>query len=92
MKLRQGAAVHNYPLKARLSVVEYVNTHLTGKNGKIKEIDIYCVWFMTSLQNWKAMVRRIESDGLYYEVTYNADRNETYIDVYKKIDATVISG
>lgn len=23
-------------------------------------------------------------DGMYYEITHNGDKNETYIDVYKK--------
>ena len=23
-------------------------------------------------------------DGMYYEITHNGDKNETYVDVYKK--------
>ncbi len=26
------------------------------------------------------------SDGMYYELTHNGDKNETYLDAYKKWD------
>lgn len=26
------------------------------------------------------------SDGIYYEVTYNGDKKEVYLDAYKKFD------
>ena len=32
----------------------------------------------------KAMVSTTISDGMYYEITYNGDRKESYIDAYKK--------
>ena len=30
------------------------------------------------------MVSTTITDGMYYEITYNGDRKETYIDAYKK--------
>lgn len=33
------------------------------------------VWFSKTLQNWKALVSTNVSDGMYYEVTYNGDKN-----------------
>lgn len=30
-------------------------------------------------------------DGLYYECTYNGDKNELYVDVYTKIENVCIS-
>ena len=46
--------------------------------------DVYIVWWSKTLQNWKALVSTTVSDGMYYEVTYNGDKQETYIDAYKK--------
>lgn len=48
--------------------------------------DVYVVWFSKTLQNWKALVSSTLSDGRYYEVTYNGDKEETYVDTYVKVD------
>lgn len=48
--------------------------------------NVYVVWFSKTLQNWKALVSTTLSDEMYYEVTYNGDKKETYLDVYKKFD------
>lgn len=42
------------------------------------------------LQNWKALVSTTVSDGMYYELTHNGDKGETYVDVYKKWDSKCI--
>lgn len=52
--------------------------------------DTYVVWFTKTLQNWKAMVSTTLPDGMYYEVTYNGDAGEFYVDSYKKIDDRVV--
>lgn len=46
--------------------------------------DLYIVWFAKTLQNWKAIVSTDVESGLLFEVTYNGDKKETYVDVYKK--------
>jgi hypothetical protein len=48
--------------------------------------DTYVVWFSKVLQNWKALVSTTVPDGMYYEVTHNGDKGETYLDAYKKFD------
>lgn len=71
--------------KAKLIVVDYFNSRVdTTDDMKIIEDDVFVVWFCKTLQNWKALVSTTVSDGMYYEVTYNGDKNETYLDVYKK--------
>ena len=47
--------------------------------------DFYVVWFCKTLQNWKALVSTDLRDGLYWEVTHNGDKGETYVDTYSKI-------
>lgn len=71
--------------KAKGLVVEYFNSRVDKTdNSVLTEEDVYIVWFSKTLQNWKALVSTTVSDGMYYEVTYNGDKKETYLDAYKK--------
>ena len=70
---------------ARKIVMDYFNGHVDVTDKKqITMNDVYVVWFSKTLQNWKALVSTTVSDGMYYEITYNGDKDETYVDVYKK--------
>lgn len=70
---------------ARKIVMDYFNGHVDATDKKqITMNDVYVVWFSKTLQNWKALVSTTVSDGMYYEITYNGDKDETYVDVYKK--------
>lgn len=46
--------------------------------------DVFVVWSCKTLQNNKALLSTTISDGMYYELTYNGDKNELYFDAYKK--------
>lgn len=71
--------------RAKEVVVDYFNEHVEKTdNRKITEDDVFVVWFCKTLQNWKALVSTTISDGMYYEVTHNGDKGETYLDAYKK--------
>ena len=71
--------------KARRIIMNYFNDHVDVTDGKRLTIDdVYVVWFSKTLQNWKCLVSTTVSDGMYYEVTHNGDKGETYVDVYKK--------
>ena len=66
-------------------VVNYTNEHLDKTDGKIiTEDDVYIVWQCKILQNNKALLSTTLFDGMYYEITYNGDKDEAYIDAYKK--------
>lgn len=73
----------NYQETAKTIVHGYVKTHLDVTDPDI-DLDVYIVWFSKTLQNWKALVSTNLPDGMYYEVTYNGDKNEIYLDAYKK--------
>lgn len=75
----------NYQEKAKQIVIDYYNEHVEiTDNKKLKESEVFIVWFNKTLQNWKALISTTISDGMYYEVTYNGDKKETYLDAYKK--------
>lgn len=66
-------------------VAQYANEHLDKADGKqITEDDVFIVWMCKTLQNSKAMVSTNISDGMYYELTYNGNKGELYVDAYKK--------
>lgn len=66
-------------------VIAYFNEHADVTDKKhITSKDVYIVWFSKALQNFKALVSTNVSDGMYYELTYNGDKKELYLDAYKK--------
>lgn len=66
-------------------VVDYFNSRVDKTdNMQITKDNVFIVWFSKTLQNFKALVSTTVSDGMYYEITYNGDKNELYLDAYKK--------
>lgn len=66
-------------------VVEYFNQHADKTDHKkITEDDVFIVWACKILQNNKALMSTTVPDGMYYEVTYDGDKQQAYVDVYKK--------
>ena len=77
----------NYQNVAKEIVLNYANKHIDKTdNVQITLDDVYIVWFCKTLQNWKALLSTTLPDGMYYEVTYNGDKKEVYLDAYKKFE------
>lgn len=70
-------------------VRNYVINHL-DKSDSIPDFDVYIVWYCKTLQNWKALLSTTLFDGMYYELTLNGDKDEAYLDAYKKWDNNCI--
>ena len=75
--------------KALNIVRAYAEEHLDKSDPKAA-FDVYIVWKCKTLQNWKWMISTTLNDGMYYEVTYNGDKNEFYLDAYKKFENRVV--
>lgn len=74
-------------------VANYFNEHCEKTDkADITPDDVYIVWYCKTLQNHKALVSTNVSDGMYYEITHNGDKNETYFDAYKKWQNFVVKG
>lgn len=77
--------------KARICAYEgNVGQNTNAKGEALTTDDFYVVWFAKTLQNWKALVSTDAVRGHYWEVTYNGDKQETYIDTYLKEGNVVI--
>lgn len=70
-------------------VDSYVVEHLDNTDG-VPEFEVFTVWKSKVLQNWKYLLSTTLFDGMYYELTYNGDKDEWYLDAYKKVENSVI--
>lgn len=80
---------YDFDLRAEAIVTTYIEKHL-DKTDKIPDFEVFIVWKCKTLQNWKYLISSTLFDGMYYELTYNGDKSEWYLDAYKKFENRVI--
>lgn len=70
----------------KAKVADYFNQNKdkTDTSDNMTVDDVFVVWYCKTLQNHKELLSTPVSDGMYYEITYNGDKNELYFDAYKK--------
>lgn len=81
------------PTQAQLAVVAVENELRDVEEGSWEALTLdntKLVWFSKVLENWKALVITTLPDTRYYEITYNGQKRETYIDVYDKTHNVVL--
>lgn len=71
--------------KAVEIVRNYIVEHL-DKSDNEPTFKVFTVWKAKVLQNWKYLLSSTLFDGMYYELTYNGDKKEWYLDAYKKFE------
>lgn len=67
---------------ASSEVRKYVNKHYP--KTELDVFEVYVCWLCKTLQNNKALLATTLKDNMYFEVTYNGDEKEMYLDAYKK--------
>lgn len=83
----------NFRRMAIKAVVDYTKKHIDKTDDReITAEDVYVVWQVKVLQNNKALLSTNISDGMYYECTYNGDKDEMYVDCYKKWENFCVVG
>ena len=76
---------HEFEVICKNAIINYYNNSAEiTDNFKIGIKDVYVVWMCKTLQNSKALLSTNANDGMYYELTYNGDKKELYMDAYKK--------
>lgn len=79
--------INEFIPKCKDLVVDYTNKHLDPTdNISINPEEVYVVWYSKTLQNAKALLSTNLPDGMYYEITYNGNKDEIYFDAYKKFE------
>lgn len=76
---------NNMEMEATLMVANYIREHLDKSDGEVY-FEVYTVWKCKTLQNWKFLISSSLNDGMYYEMTYNGNKDEWYLDAYKKFE------
>lgn len=66
-------------------VTKYIRNHL-DKSDPEPRFEVFIVWKAKILQNWKWLISSTLYDGMYYELTFNGDKDEFYLDAYKKFE------
>jgi len=75
--------------EALMLVEDYAARHL-DKSDEEPEFEVYIVWKAKILQNWKYLISTSLPDGMYYEMSYDGDKERWYLDAYKKFENVVI--
>ena len=83
---------YKFMIACKNMIIDYFSKHkdATDKEIKMQIEDVFVVWSCKTLQNNKTLLSTRLQDGLYYEITYNGDKHEAYVDVYKKWENFVV--
>lgn len=67
---------------------------IVAKRDEVEEDKVFTVWSAKTIQNSKTLMASHNHSGqqdYYYEITLNGDRQEIYVDTYKKLRKETIS-
>ncbi len=74
------------------AVQNYFNSRAEKTDGYLLEFDdVYITSFYYILGGWKGMASTTVVDGMYYEVTFDKEKNRIYLDAYKKFENVCIT-
>ena len=76
---------NDFEIVCKEIVRNYTTEHL-DKSDEVQDFEVFVVWSCKTLQNNKALLSTTLHDGMYYELTYNGDKKEIYLDAYKKFE------
>lgn len=82
-----GGSNDQYINKAKQLVIDEVNSSRKPEDPEfLRPENVYVVWFVKVLQNWKALVSTDKPSSSYFELTHNGDKGETYVDHYVRVN------
>lgn len=82
---RMDGSVDGMLTRAKVLAADAYNTHLSGEDDILDASEqVYIVTYSYILGNFKALLSTVYQDDRVYEVTYNKEEDEYYVDIYKK--------
>ena len=75
--------------KAKSIVRSYVEDHMS-EPCDFCDFDVLITWKSKTIQNYKYLLITTLFDQRYFELTYNGDKHEWYLDAYLKKEHCVI--
>lgn len=69
----------------------YNKTRDAGKFPELGSDAFHVVWYSTTLGHWKAVIESLRAARLSWTIIYNAELDEAYIDVWKKLTKVKIN-
>ena len=66
-------------------VREYIDEHIDHSTPNA-EYTLFAVWQCSILRNFKCLIATTSPNGMYFELTYDAERGCWYFDAYRKIE------
>ncbi len=77
----------DFLIAAKKAVHEWLTNRyaMVGQTNTIGWADVFVVWQCKTLQNHKAILAAPTPDHYLFEVTYNGDKGEIYLDAYDKV-------
>lgn len=86
----------NFVEKSRAIATDYINASLMAKQrhkeDPFPQYDLYTVWFVKTLQNWKSLLSTTLPDGNSYEILYDGNNRQTLVSTYTKVRNLEIPG
>lgn len=70
----------------RSYTIEHLDKSDKDYQKYVSDLNVYIVWKNKTLQNWKYLLSTNLPDSMYYELTYNGDKKEWYLDAYRKVE------
>ncbi|MEG1502382.1 MAG: DUF6275 family protein [Synergistaceae bacterium] len=71
--------------------IDFCKEQVLQRDEKTTDIDnVFVVWSCKTLQNKKALLSSTDKGAKYFELTYNGDKNECYVDEYQKVKNSVV--
>lgn len=84
---------YDFMVNAKKAVWEWLANRCSAecKTIAIDWTDVFIVWQCKTLQNYKAILAAPTPDDYVFEVTYNGDKQELYVDAYDKVSNECIA-
>jgi Family of unknown function (DUF6275) len=80
-----------YIVMAKRLVVGNYNSHHKSDKMPLKISDIRITWFAETVNGWKAMAASDIIQGLIWEVSFDSEKSEAHIGIWKRVNNVKIA-